>query len=170
MKDLSTQRCSACSCTWNWWSIVLYINWIGITHVAWFNFEHKEAFSKIHDNEMLGKSFSGRLGVSSIPVFAMILPKDAAFFHRQCYFANTRSCVPMLNTTHNELGTLIWSAPTFFTLWYLIVGAFSSNCHCICAMATKSSVLFCEWIASRIHWLRNVCKEHAHRVASSSLA
>ena len=70
--------------------------------------EHEEAFSKIHDNEMLGKrTFLGRLGVSSIPVFAMILPKDTAFFYRQCYFTNTRSRAPMLNTTHNELGTSI---------------------------------------------------------------
>ena len=62
--------------------------------------EHEEAFSKIHNNEM-------RLGMSFIPVFAMILPKDTAFFHCQCYFANTRSRAPMLNTTHNELGTSI---------------------------------------------------------------
>lgn len=111
------------------------------------DFLEDDAFSalfNIYDNKMMvdKRIFLGRLGVSQVPVFAMALPKDATLSYRQCYFANTRSRAPMLNITHNELGTFIWGSNNFFSMVSNFY-ALSSNCHRLRAMATDTSVLFC---------------------------
>ena len=51
------------------------------------------------------RTFIGRIGEHQTPVFAAFLPKDATYdgSYQSCYFGNTRSRAPLLNSLHNEL-------------------------------------------------------------------
>lgn len=56
----------------------------------------------IGEDALTTRTFLGRLGQDQTPVFAISLPKDAAY-NQNGYFATTRSRAPMLKPLHNEL-------------------------------------------------------------------
>ena len=71
--------------------------------IALFNTGGGDATTQ--ENILKKRTFIGRIGEHQTPVFATFLPNDATYdgSYQSCYFANTRSRAPLLNSLHNEL-------------------------------------------------------------------